>query len=349
MGIIEIFTLMVSLIGTLVGAGAAASANEQNQQNFERSQQFAIESAGTANATTKEHYETLYSPQAKVQQYKDAGLNPALMYMQGGGSVGSTAAQAATPTAPTIDPLVSGDWANKMFENVLTAAQTKKTNAEESNINEDTKLKTQQIQNLQKTIEVQDKEIKKIESEINVNLATEAILKVDKRLKDIEENFQTMTFVERITAFSENINLIIEQKNNLKEDTEIKKIEKDKRDKYLESAIKEMNARAALEWAQKGKAEADKLLVESEKILTDEQCKLTDAQKAQAWQTIWKIKTEMKNIEQDTSLKKAQTAKTYVNIGTDCVNSIANVATNITTLGGIMKNSGNPAFTSTTK
>lgn len=283
MGVLEIFTLMVSLIGTLVGAGAMASANEQNQQNFESSQQFSREAAGTANATTREQYQTLYSPEAKVQQYKDAGLNPALMYMQGSGSVGSAAAQAATPAAPTINPLVNSDWANKMFENVLTATQTKKTEQETSN--------------LQQQLEESKANVRKIESEIDCNIASKTNTELQNRILENEAKVKEATFQEQIEMFKENLRLIKDNADKTEREIFGLDIENKHKDEYWEATVKLLQAqeketlqKELLEKAQTFVEEAKKFLIDHQDEELEKRLKAIDtygymAVNGTGWQT----------------------------------------------------------------
>lgn len=84
----------------LVGADIAA--NRQHRMNKELQEQQHIyneESAENADKRTRALYTDFLSPEARVKQYKEAGLNPALMYSGGaaaGGGIGATGAQATT-------------------------------------------------------------------------------------------------------------------------------------------------------------------------------------------------------------------------------------------------------------
>ena len=58
----------------------------------------------------REFYQDFQSPQAMVNQYREAGLNPALMYQSGGSSsgvIGSSGAQSVSPTGGDLGQFIS--------------------------------------------------------------------------------------------------------------------------------------------------------------------------------------------------------------------------------------------------
>lgn len=84
----------------LVGADIAANRQQRmNKELQEQQHKFNEESAENADKRTRALYTDFLSPEARIRQYKEAGLNPALMYSGGataGGGIGATGAQATT-------------------------------------------------------------------------------------------------------------------------------------------------------------------------------------------------------------------------------------------------------------
>lgn len=153
----------MGLIDSLIGLGTSATTgainglytdilNERNawRQNKywqqQATQTFKLNEKSADNAMQRQMqlYNQLQSPQAIKQQLLDAGLNPALLYSQGGmgGQVASAPQGAAAQPQGVqtfglqqlIDPLTSAQIAN-------INADTKKKENESDNISQDTKLK----------------------------------------------------------------------------------------------------------------------------------------------------------------------------------------------------------------
>lgn len=145
--------------------------NLQSQQLWHQSEK----SAENALKRQYQLYNELQSPKALVQQYKEAGLNPALLYgMGGGGGHVSSAPQGQAQSgqgAPTlgtqqiIDPLTSAQIANIM-------ADTKKKEQEVKNVEQDTLLKkSAELLNSQ----AHNQNQRKFEHELGILIANQAI------------------------------------------------------------------------------------------------------------------------------------------------------------------------------
>ncbi len=133
----------LSLASSGIGAGVSASMNKKTRQfaaeQQAKQQQFAIdqfnrslaaerELTADERAYNEEMYNKYESPEAMLQQYKDAGLNPSLMY--GGMSAGSpeiaeygdlqAGSLSNTPSYPQFD--VGGHFSD-IAQNLLTLGQ----------------------------------------------------------------------------------------------------------------------------------------------------------------------------------------------------------------------------------
>lgn len=108
-----------SLSGKYLGTnmtGQDREANDFNKQMQEDAQQHDKDMADYNDQLARQYYQDVQSPQAQVQQYMNAGLNPALMYGKGAGSVpspanfgssGASGTQSVKPTAGDVGQLFS--------------------------------------------------------------------------------------------------------------------------------------------------------------------------------------------------------------------------------------------------
>lgn len=279
-----IFTLMASIASSAIGAQSQLGANTANVNNSQyllnQQQNFSREEAEKANQRTIDNYNMLYSPQAKVQQLKEAGLNPALMYANGGVASGGIAgSQAQTPSSNlpqvnAINPTAGlGEIAsiaksliekkNSDKQNEKIDAEVKKTMAEFENICQ----KTNNEQILQQTYELNN------------------------QILEITKNYEMSTLEERkemITASLEKLNAetdkLIEEVYGLEIDNKTKN--------EMNNAIIE-NKKAQTEQLLQDKVlkQAQTQVENAKKLLTDEQIKLTKEQRE-------KISLEVKELEQ---------------------------------------------------
>lgn len=146
----DYFGAAASILGTGINnILAGARTREDREQNY----LYGEMAADNADRRTRALYNDFYSPGALMQQYKEAGLSPSMMFGgtpgQGGlsGARGTGAAGMQTPFMPIS--LVEAAQAAQLF------AQTKKTNAETKNIEKDTTLKA-----LEEDLKVMDNYIK---------------------------------------------------------------------------------------------------------------------------------------------------------------------------------------------
>lgn len=129
----------------LLNAGLGMLNNMQSHyystQNLYDSYELNEQAAQNADLRTRGLYNDIYSPQALLKQYKEAGLSPSLMFGGTPGQGGSSGAQAGVGMPATIYSPIS------MMEGAQLAAiqaQTEKTKAETANINVDTDIKALQ-------------------------------------------------------------------------------------------------------------------------------------------------------------------------------------------------------------
>lgn len=135
--------------GGLVNAGSSIFSNwlAKEREDIARKENYRLGemAAQNADARTRALYHDLQSPQALLQQYKDAGLSPSLMFASGGAG-GATPAHAAQGTgAAGISPTTFGMDLLQGAQLAAINAQTEKTKAETANISKDTDLKTLEV------------------------------------------------------------------------------------------------------------------------------------------------------------------------------------------------------------
>lgn len=114
-----------SLFNKITGAGLTGAEQEANQ--------FSSSEAEIARQWQEDMYNKYQSPSAMIDQYKDAGLNPALMY---GGASGSSA-NFSSSSPSSVSPS-SGSGLSDIIATVTSMAKLK---AEIDNVNADTHLK----------------------------------------------------------------------------------------------------------------------------------------------------------------------------------------------------------------
>lgn len=140
-----------SALGAFVGGGMAIAGNAiNNMQNLNnsltimgRQNYYNEKSAENADYRTRKLYEDLYSPMARMQQIKEAGLSPSMLYADGAsGTQGQSGAMAPGVTAGVPGSSMdlagaSAQWANVIAQNRLINAQADKTE-KEAGVVEDT-------------------------------------------------------------------------------------------------------------------------------------------------------------------------------------------------------------------
>ena len=118
-------SLIEKVIPTVIGAAGSILQNQiqnyQSKENIEHAAKvnygYGEMAAGSADARTRALYSSLYSPEAKVKQLKNAGLSVGLMYGQGGaGGSGiiviryPSYLKAATSATGSPQTYISGAW-----------------------------------------------------------------------------------------------------------------------------------------------------------------------------------------------------------------------------------------------
>lgn len=111
--------LVTSVFGKYLGTnltGQDREANDFNERMQEDAQQHDYDFANYQDQLARQYYQDVQSPQAQVQQYQNAGLNPALMYGRGAttpaspatfGSSGSSGTHSVNPDSGDIGQLIS--------------------------------------------------------------------------------------------------------------------------------------------------------------------------------------------------------------------------------------------------
>lgn len=202
---------------------------EMNRQNLKHQYQYGEKSANNADLRQRKQYFDLYSPEAKVNQLKAAGLSPGLMYGQQGGVGGGGAATGAQGGGTGL-PGTSVPYGNyfDITQATLAAAQAEalkaqanKDNADAETTRGDNNRGVAEIKGLEKNIEGIDANIKKMKSETKNQEAQAALAENESLLIQAkttaetlanqwtEENWETnaMLLRQQVTLMNENINI----------------------------------------------------------------------------------------------------------------------------------------------
>lgn len=152
------------------------------------------------------------TPSAQVNRLKEAGLNPALAYGQGG-NVANTAGQLSTvPTASYLQNGGPSEAISNMFNVVGNIMALKKLQAETDNINKDTELKGSNIDVAgARTKLIQEQvESEKIARSLHSAMKDKTISEkqyIEARLEwqRIENNYSNATYEDRKALFTANL------------------------------------------------------------------------------------------------------------------------------------------------
>jgi hypothetical protein len=231
-----------------------------NAEQAELNRSFQSAEAEKARQWQEDYYNAYESPQARIRQYEDAGLNPALLYgsQLGSGSAPSTSVPAGDSASVGMPSSGAGDLLSfigemmsikSLVNNYNAGADAKRAEAE--NKRADTKLKEQQYEF--------NPELWR--SEINKNEANTKNL-----LAGVEQlQASTASIFKDIDLKDSQIDEIIARTDNIRVDTAKKELEKqgvEVNNRLLAAKILETYANARL-------AKAKELLAGSEKDLTD--------------------------------------------------------------------------------
>lgn len=202
-----IFGLITTLIGSILGVHNAMQTNRTNKEIQEsinasneainqRQLNHADEAAAAADRRTRTLFSDLYSPEAKMEMYKKAGLNPALMYGANGATGVSTAgSQASTPNAipmqgVKMDRILGLTNTSDINNAINTAAQTKLMDAKTKNELADLPLKERQAEAITQGIKESEKRIEEINQKINESIAKITNVKHQNELIDAQRKFE---------------------------------------------------------------------------------------------------------------------------------------------------------------
>lgn len=202
-----IFGLISTIIGTILGVHNASQTNKTNKDIQEsvnasneainqRQLNHADQAAADADQRTRALFSDLYSPLAKMEMYKKAGLNPALMYGANGASGVSTAgAQASTPNAipmqgVQLQRLLGMTNTSDINNAINTAAQTKLMDAKTKNELADLPLKERQAEAINQGIKESEKRIQEIDQQIKESIAKITNIEQQNELMKAQQKYE---------------------------------------------------------------------------------------------------------------------------------------------------------------
>lgn len=160
---------ILSLIGTVLGIGATAVENnknrEQNEKLQEKQNEFNSTEAEKANEREISNYMNYESPAAKLQQTKQAGLSPSVMYA--GNGISGALRSAPQATAASVSPYYSNNQMGMLFSQLGTnLGDTVKSLAGAKNDITDIEKKKEEIKKINEEVKKIDAETEKIHEEI---------------------------------------------------------------------------------------------------------------------------------------------------------------------------------------
>ncbi len=203
------WTTLVSNLATAAVNGAVGYAQQQKQNQFNaeqaekaRKETFALneQAANNADARTRALFSDLYSPEAQMNQYREAGINPSLMLSHGLGGSGSSGAQGGAGSASASS---SG-----MFNLGLDLLQAQKVGAEIEAMKEDTrgkKIKNDSDQEwMNKTAE---ETYNKLKAEVKGQQIANDIADLDLYIKDMTAESSIQEIIARAVQISNEANI----------------------------------------------------------------------------------------------------------------------------------------------
>lgn len=291
-----------SILLGLSGIGGGIISNAlNNQNNLAITQQtnatnmaineaqiaYAQQAAEDADTRTRNLFNDLYSPNARVQQLKDAGLSVGLMYGQSGiGGSGAAGAQANTPSmipaqSTQMSPLLSAELAAMLANTAKTQAETEninaKTQTEKANlplIEQTTELVKQQTKNAETESVKMLQEIDNMVAQKSLILEQQKDTKAAAELKQAQKEFQeTQNAISKIDLSYEDelkfwqVAEMEEQYEKLFQEARKIGVEADKMQEYIEGQIKLMAAQALQAKANEAKSDKERELI-NEQIRT---------------------------------------------------------------------------------
>ncbi len=202
----------------ILGLGGLASTilSARQYKNSKEDQEFTAKlnydynemTADNAAERQKQFYDYTYnkeSPEAQVNLYKEAGLNPALMYSGAGGSTSGSsqgAVQGQGVATTSQKQAAAAQLSQSMNQAELLGAQV-------ANINADTKLKEKEAGNTEKDTELKTSQIELNKSIENLNTETSKGQQLKNDFQEVANDLQNKTFditIETAKANKEYIN-----------------------------------------------------------------------------------------------------------------------------------------------
>ena len=323
--IIAIFSAIVAAIGTGVNLWQQHAANQQNvqmqqdinqqnaqlqeninqqniqnqQRTLQQQQQFSREAAAQSDAYTRGLYRDLYSPQAKVKQLKQAGLSVGLMYGQGGMG-GTSSTTGAMATTPSIQPPIA--QAPMMNAPVINPALMNVTDLLKALADIPANIKTEkEIEVMDKQKNLIDKQISQIEAETNTTILSQAGIKLDNDIKELDKKLKEGSLEKSFKILDQQIQQI--KITNEKTEEEIKglKIDNDNKQemydlskKQAAQSIAESISKISLNNANKILAEAKTITEEKVREEIEARCNILILQAEEIQQRIEKGEIELK-------------------------------------------------------
>ena len=266
---------ITNLLGTLY-------TNQMNWQQNQAAMAHADRAAAEADQRTRQLFKDLYSPAARVQQLKDAGLSVGLMYGQGGmGGSGAAGTQAQTPAQiPMQAPHAEPDYdhlniISMALDNAMKIAQMKNINADTANKQENlpilkqtAELVKEQTENAKLEREKLNAEVSKITEEkilikeqqkdtkaaAELKQAQKEFQETQKKIADIQLKYEDDLKYWEVNAMQENYEKLFQEARKLG-------IEADKMEEYMNEQMKLMAAQALQAKANASKSYKEKELI----------------------------------------------------------------------------------------
>lgn len=150
-GSAALFSGVKSLWNKITGAGVTNAQQQTmnfNAQQAELDRQFQSAEAEKARQWQEDYYQQYQSPSALMSQYRDAGLNPALMYGQSGTS--SAPPSTSVPSGASASAGMPEDSVSSLLSMIMQAvvakSQINKNNADAAAANANAKETNQRIE-----------------------------------------------------------------------------------------------------------------------------------------------------------------------------------------------------------
>lgn len=351
-------------VSSLIGAESQRQTNEMNMQiNRENndfnaaqasiSRQFNAEQSQIARQWDEDMYNKYNSPEALVEQYRNAGLNPALMYSKGASGQFSGSSSAATSSpASAASPI-----GMRSPMDALTLSQANLNNARAANLNSDTQKKGVELEylpdQLKNGIAISEQQIELYKQQIQTAPVERALKKVGisqieaetslTQLKQITESMNqqqlaiTLRYADEVQRLDIGIKRAQEQKSwsevdkltaeyeKLQADTaktlvEIGYIGYDAESRRISAIASDKSGEAALQnaYTATGELEVAQKNAETNRMNAD-----TNAARQRSDASLNEVKKDLYRAER--GLMVSGTVRNYVNGVTDIVNTGTNV------------------------